>query len=404
MIAVIGCGRVGLPLCLFLAGRGLRVTGVDSDAGPVEAIRRGKMPFLEKGADELLEMATSGGLFTVTGSLADVAGEAEVFIITVGTPLGEDFIPDQGGLEDLLQEIVTARRGSPATVFLRSTVGPGTSERMRREMEGRGIRIGRDLFYAYCPERIAEGRALEELGSIPQIIGAFERKSAGRAKEFFSGLGIHCILGSPAEAELAKLFNNMYRYVNFALSNQLMYLAEKNQASTPVVFKMCSQGYPRGGPWPPGYASGPCLYKDGFFLTNQLLFMDLMLASWKINESLPEVLLGEVESIRPPERVALLGLAFKAGVDDTRNSPGLKLYRILKNRGVKVAAHDPLADHPEKCPSLDRALSGATEIFVMVPHDEYKKLTLKRLQKLAGPGCLVVDPWFLWGKRLIIKL
>lgn len=401
MIAVIGCGRIGLPLCLFLADRGLRVVGVDSDPERLEIIKSGKMPFLEKGGDKLLEKTTAEGLFSVTGQLSDVIGNAEIYIITIGTPLDNRFIPDQSGIAHLLQEIVSAGSGAAPSVLLRSTIAPGTSENIVREMNQRGICIGRDLYYAYCPERIAEGRAMEELGSIPQIIGTFDEKSAQKAQAFFSGLGIPCIVGSPTEAELAKLFNNMYRYVNFALANQCMYLAEKNDASIVNVLKMCNQGYLRGGPWLPGYAAGPCLYKDGFFLTNHLLFIDLFLASWKINESLPEVLLKEALSIRPLNNVALLGLAFKAGIDDTRNSLGIKLYHILISRGARVAVHDPYVNYPGKCITLEEALSGATEIFVMVPHDQYKDLSIMQIKDMAGPRPLIVDPWFLWNNRVI---
>ena len=404
MIVVIGCGRVGLPLSLFLAGKGLRVTGVDSDAGRVETIKKGRMPFFEEGAGRILREATARGLFSVTERLQEVVEEADTFIITVGTPLNEMFIPLQEGLMDLVLSIASARRSSPPAIFLRSTIAPGTSQNLRRELAQRGLRIGRDLYYAYCPERIAEGRALEELGTIPQIIGAFDRRSAGLAGDFFSGLGLRCIAGTPAEAELAKLFNNMYRYVNFALANQCLYLAEKNNASTPAVLEMCNLEYPRGGPWPPGFAAGPCLFKDGFFLSNQLLFVDLLLSSWKINESLPEVLLREVEASRPLGRVALLGLAFKGGVDDTRNSLGVKLHRILTSRGISVAAHDPLVHLPGCCASLEEALAGASEIFVMAPHRQYKILSRKKLKKLAAPGALVVDPWFLWFKRLMTVL
>jgi len=403
VIVVIGCGRVGLPLCLFLAGRGMRVTGVDTDLARIEAIRNGKMPFKENGADRSLEKALSSGLFTATDELAVTAGRAEVIIITVGTPLDNDFSPNQNALINVLRQVLAVCRKKTA-LFLRSTVAPGTSEIVRREIKAAGLNIGRDLYYAYCPERIIEGHALEELGSIPQIVGAFDKKSMSKAAEFFSLLGIDCVVGRPVEAELAKLFNNMYRYVNFALANQCMYMAEKNGAGMKAVLKMCNQGYTRGGPWQPGYAGGPCLFKDGFFLTNQLLYMDLMFASWKINESLSAVLLKEAESLRPLGRVAILGLAFKAGVDDTRNSPGVKLLNILLGRGIDAEAHDPLVCRPGCSDSLQQVLSGATEIFVMVPHEEYKRMSLENLKKLAGPRPIIVDPWYLWGDRMITEL
>ena len=403
MIAVIGCGRVGLPLALLLANKGFQVIGIDGDPQKIAMIRNGKIPFMEKGLENLLIETAEKGLFTVTDKLATAINKVNTFIITVGTDLSVNFIPKQSEIMNSIQDIVSSSSSGSVTIILRSTVSPGTCDSIRRNMKEINIKIGRDLFFAYCPERIAEGNAIEELGTLPQLMGAFDKRSVAKAQELFSALGIKCIIGSPLEVEFAKVFNNMYRYVNFALANECMFLAEKNEASIRNILKMCNEDYPRGGPWLPGYTAGPCLFKDGFFIINQLLFPELVLTSWKINESLPEIMLKEIEQIRPLNQVAILGLAYKAEVDDCRNSLAIKLCDILKSRGVRLKAHDPYVDLPWVSNSLEQVLSGSTEIFIMVPHNQYKKLTLKIIEELAGMNPIIIDPWFLWSNRVITK-
>ncbi|MDD2402023.1 MAG: nucleotide sugar dehydrogenase [Clostridia bacterium] len=401
MIAIIGCGRVGLPLALFLTKKGLNVIGIDTDQERVNTLRAGEMPFYEKDAEKLLCKAISSGLLTIENDFSKTSNQANIFIITVGTSLNNNMVPEQHAVLEIIKNILSTTHRGQITIILRSTVTPGTSQYILRLIKKENISVGKNVLYAYCPERIAEGKALEELGSQPQIVGTFDDNSQQKVTNFFNNLGIQCITGTPTEAELAKIFNNMYRYVNFALANQCMYLTEKYGGSTVKVLQMCNENYKRGGPWQPGYAAGPCLSKDGFFLTNQQLFIDLIFSSWKINESLPAVLLKEAEQIRPLKNVALLGLAFKAESDDSRNSLGLKLLQLLKGQGANVKIHDPYVKFNGACKTLQETLTYATEVFVMVPHKEYKELTLDTLMMYTQPHPLIVDPWFLWSKKVI---
>ena len=272
MIAVIGCGRVGLPLALLLANKGFQVIGIDRDPQKIAMIRNGKIPFMEKGLENLLIEAAEKGLFTVTDKLTTVINKVNTFIITVGTDLSVNFIPKQSEIMNLIKDIVNFSSSGSVTIILRSTVSPGTCDSIRRNMKEMNIKIGRDLFFAYCPERIAEGNVIEELGTLPQLMGAFDKRSVAKAQAFFSVLGIKCIIGSPLEAEFAKVFNNMYRYVNFALANECMFLAEKNEVSILNILKMCNEDYPRGGPWLPGYGQGHACSKMAFLLSINCCF------------------------------------------------------------------------------------------------------------------------------------
>lgn len=404
MIIVIGCGRVGLPLGLFIASHGYKVIGADTDLNKIEKLRQGKMPFLEKNSENLLKQIMNDGLMTFTADLSEVWNQGDIFFITVGTPLSADFVPDHSSINAILETIISQAGKKPPTIILRSTIAPGTSQRIKKTLQQQGLILGKDIFYAYCPERIVSGNSLADLTKHPQLVGTFEEASAHKVRALFSGLHIGCIEGQPIEAELAKLYNNMYRYVNFALANECMLIAEKNNASINNVLRMCNEGYERGGPWQPGYAAGPCLSKDGFFLTDQMPYPDLMLTSWKINECLPQILLSEVMSMRPLGLVTILGLAFKEDSDDFRNSLGLKLLNILNNQGIKTKCHDPYIPSLSTTLSLEDALQDATEIFVMAPHNDYRALTPEIIRKSAGPEPIVIDPWFLWNNRVITKL
>ncbi|PKM86792.1 MAG: hypothetical protein CVU87_11075 [Firmicutes bacterium HGW-Firmicutes-12] len=329
---------------------------------------------------------------------------SNIFIITIGTQLNEQFIPIYANLLEIISSIINLSN-KPVSIFLRSTIEPGTSKIISNHINKLGKEIGKDVFYAYCPERILEGKAFEELGKIPQIIGAFDDISIKIASNLFSEvLGVRCIIGKPIEAEYAKIFNNMYRYINFALANEFMCLAEKNYASMKKVLEMCNTEYPRSCLSNPGYASGPCLFKDGFFLTNELPFIELVHTSWKINESLPHYILTEVEKIRTMKNVTILGLSFKEGSDDIRNSLGIKMLNLLKNRGLNVTIHDPFVKYLDKTEELKTAIQDATELFVMVPHKEYKELSKNTLTTLSQEDLLVVDPWYIWNDNLFTLL
>jgi len=397
---VVGCGRVGLPLALCLAARGHRVLGVDTDARIRDAVRGGRLPFPDRFAAPLLD-ETLGRTFDITGDLGRAAVECQTFIIALGTPLDSSLLPEQSALREVVARILGGTLGqgpTPPFIAVRSTLVPGGTNGLIRMARRRWDAVpGKDFLIAYCPERSLEG-ASHELLELPQIVGAEDERSREAARRVFGPLGVELVFTGILEAELGKLFNNAHRYVNFALSNEFLMIAMNLGASGHEAIRVANEGYPRGGIPSCGYAAGPCLSKDGFFLTQSLPTPELLLTAWRLNESLPLYFVEQVEKVRPISSPVVLGLAFKADSDDPRNSLGLKLMGLLRMRGLDPVAHDPLVAVPGSTSDLPGALRGAREVFVAVPHKEYRALTWDELGRLAAPGAVIADPWLVWGQ------
>lgn len=401
-LSVIGIGRVGLPLALAFASKGAQVTGMDVNEPYLQKLREKRMPFFEAGAQELLEKHMGSG-FSVTSSIGE-AMESDAVILTLGTPVDEFMNPDYSQIDSVLGGMVPHLHPGQV-IILRSTVSPGTIEYVKDFIEARSkLAVGRDLFLAFCPERLAEGKAIEELFALPEIVGALDDESAKRAKAVFELIKPEIYVTSATNAELLKLFTNMYRYINFAIANEFMIIAEQFGADIYEIVELANRNYPRGGPKKPGFAAGPCLFKDGFFLTSKIPFPELIAASWKINETLPAYFVEHVKAIAPikGKKVAVLGLAFKANSDDTRASLSYKLIKQLKRERAIVSVHDSnvKSDVP-----LEQVLSGAEVLFIATAHDDYAKRGLEYYKGLLAPGCVIVDVWNVLGKdRIVFKV
>lgn len=401
-VLVVGLGRVGLPLALVLAERGDHVVGIDSDAGRLKAIRDRRMPFRDEGCDDLLRRHLNRG-FRALGSAAEVAEPPGVIVLTLGTPVDEHLNPIFAQVEKAFAEMAPlVRRG--ALVLLRSTVAPGSMEYFADHLAGlTGLKVGESIFLAYCPERIASGRSLQEIREIPQIVGADDESSRSRAADFFAGLAPGVLTSDARSAELAKLFCNMYRYVNFALGNEFMMIASQFGCRIAEVRRLVNTDYKRGGLASPGLTGGPCLFKDGFFLLSRTPFNELVATAWKINEAVPAYLIEAVKTLVPLRRakVALLGLAFKKEIDDTRNSLAFKVRKLLRAERAEVVSHDPYLPGA----GIEEALRGADVVFVATNHGAFREAGLELLRGLAKPGAVVCDPWDLYETgRVVFRL
>lgn len=399
VVSVVGIGRVGLPLALFLANKGHTVYGLDVDEAKVSVISKKQLPFMEEGAQELLDKYINKTFFATTdfGNLS----KSKVIILTLGTPVDENMNPS---LVQIDRALATARpylkRGQ--LLILRSTVSPGTTEYVRSYLNDEGFKVGSDFFLAFCPERIAEGKSIQELAEIPQIIGGVDRTSTQKAAEFFKGLKIDVNRSDSVSAELAKLFTNMYRYINFAIANEFMILAGNNHRDIYRIVDLVNKNYKRGGLSLPGLTGGPCLFKDGFFLVGDVPFADLITTSWKINESIPLFLIKNVrDRIRlEGKKAVILGLAFKAGIDDTRESLAFKVKKALERERAKVFLHDPYV--PGYQSNLDEILKDADLIFLATNHNYYKKLDIAKVKKLVSKNCVICDVWNVFKTNKII--
>jgi UDP-N-acetyl-D-mannosaminuronic acid dehydrogenase len=386
-VVVVGIGRVGLPLALYLADHGHEVTGLDVAADRVEAVRAGRMPFLEDGAQEVMDRVKDR--LNATTDTAVVA-DAEVVILTLGTPVDEHLNPVFDSLESVLDSL-SKQLHAGQLLILRSTVSPGTTEIVRRRLEKTTqLEVGKDLFLAFCPERIAQGKSFKELPRIPQLVGALDDASRAKAAAFFEPLVNQVITSDARSTEIAKLFCNVYRYIDFAIGNEFMMLADQQERDIYEILRLVNTGYPRGGLKSPGFTGGPCLYKDGFFLVDRTPFPDLLTTAWKINESVPAYLvaglrerLGTLED----KKVLVAGLAFKRDIDDNRNSLAYKTIKILRRYAADVLCHDPYLA-PGDFAALARE---AHAIVVATNHSEYLALD-PALLSTAGPTH-VADIW-----------
>ena len=393
-VAVIGLGRVGLPLALSFADRGLRVLGVDHDQSVLASIRAGRMPFSEPGTQEQLDRALAGGRFELAERAVDAA-RADDIVITIGTPSFSHIESDLRQVRAAVDDLLPMLRPGHALI-LRSTIAPGTTEFVAGYLEKRrGLRVGEDLFVAHAPERIAAGRFVEEISTLPCIIGGVGEASTERAASTFSVFGAPIVRTTPVQAELAKIWTNILRYTTFALPNLLMMDCERYGANVFDVIDLINRDYPRGGIAQPGMTAGTCLRKDFAFSEERSAAPGMLLAVSRVNESVPLFL---VEGIKrrigslSSRKVAVLGLTFKRDTDDERDSLSPKLIRLLERELADVAVCDPHAHSPTQ--PLDQAVKDADIVIVATNHSEFEgREALNQIVAGATADCLLVDPW-----------
>jgi UDP-N-acetyl-D-mannosaminuronic acid dehydrogenase len=397
-VAIVGMGRVGLPLGVAFAKAGARVMGVDVDEARRRSIELGKLPFHEVGCEEPLAAVVREGRLTVHAEPAQAAPAADAVILCVGTPLAADLRPDYDELRSALSNL--ARHLHPGQLLvLRSTVSPGTLQKVVRPFLREQIPdVAPDLLLAVCPERIAEGKAMEELGTLPEIVGGIDQPSTEAAAELFRMLGPNKLVHrtDATSAELAKLFTNVYRYVNFALANEFAILGEHYRVDAHRIIEMVNEDYPRASVPRPGPAGGPCLSKDGYFLVEELTLPDFVLLAWKLNDSTPahvvrrlirRLAAREVAVAGAP--IAVLGQAFKRDSDDPRQSPAVRIAEILTREGAEVRVHDPFLPGP----TLEQALSGARAFVLATNHSYYDDLDPADVAGLMDDPRVGLDCW-----------
>lgn len=366
-----GCGHVGLPFGIALAAAGSEVTLIDLDASKVAQVLAGNMPFFELGADEELPRVLKTGRLHATTSL-DVVPALDTVIVTVGTPVDEFLNPSVRSFDGAIQKIL-AKMHAGQLLILRSTVFPGVTERLARLIASQGVEID----VAYCPERIAQGFALQELHSLPQLIGGTSPRATHRAISLFQTLGLTTIELAPTEAELAKLFANAFRYISFAISNQFFMIAQQFGVDFQRIHAAATYDYPRlKGFAGAGFAGGPCLLKD----TMQLSAFNhshcpLGQAAMVINEGLPSTLVEQAKSQHNLRGMTagILGMAFKGNSDDIRDSLAFKLRKLLELECPRVLCSDPFVELPDLLP-LETVLREADILFIGACHQDYKQL------------------------------
>jgi UDP-N-acetyl-D-mannosaminuronic acid dehydrogenase len=396
-VCIVGTGRVGLPLALSMIEVGLKVVGMDVDPALRESVNSGKMPFAEPGYDELI----SRQALMVHGDPSIVA-QCKAIIITVGTPLHTHIETDLDQIRGVLDGI-SPHLQAHQLLCLRSTVGPGTTAYVRKWLERHtAFRIGVDLSLAFCPERIAEGKAYEELRTLPQIVGTEDPDSAEKAAYIFERLAPEVMHTDYVSAELVKLFNNIARYVHFAVANQFALVADTFGANIYEIRRMANHEYPRSSIAMPGFTAGTCLRKDFGMINEWSPYPDLLLAAWKMNEFIPTFLVSHLKqrTALHDRQVAVLGYTFKRDTDDVRDSLVPKLIRYIER---EMPSEIRVSDHhlSERIPTsiaqsvknwaANDACSGADCVFVATNHTGYDDVLAQVAQ--SAPETWIIDIW-----------
>jgi UDP-N-acetyl-D-mannosaminuronic acid dehydrogenase len=393
VVVVGGGGHVGLPLAIALASRGRKTVVYDLSEAAVAHILNAQMPFIEPGADSILAEVVASGMLTASTDPAVVAS-AENVVVVIGTPVDEHLNPDPNAIPRALATCAPFFRDGQL-LALRSTIYPGVTALVRDMVAGMGL----EMDVAFCPERIAEHRAMTELFELPQIVSGYTPQAIARAGALFGSLTQSIVELTPEEAELAKLFTNTWRYIKFAAVNQFYMMANSKGLDFERIRAGLTQDYPRAQDMPgAGFAAGPCLFKD----TMQLAaFSDntfqLGHSAMLVNEGLPLYVTSQLERSHDLSQmtVGILGMAFKAGSDDIRSSLSYKLQRVLRFKAKAVLATDPYVPEsvdPSLLP-LEEVVSRSDLLIIATPHSDYRDL------KTDTP---VADVWNLLGNGVLI--
>jgi UDP-N-acetyl-D-mannosaminuronic acid dehydrogenase len=372
VVVIGGCGHVGLPLAIAFADRGARVGIYDVSESAVEAVNAGRMPFAEPGAAEVLQRVLAAGRLEASTDPA-IVSTAEHVVVVIGTPVDEHLNPDQAAIPNALGGCIAYLRDGQLLI-LRSTVYPGVTALVEKMVAGLGVQIE----VAFCPERIAEGKAMTELFELPQIVSARSAAALERASALFEMLTSKLVPMTPEEAELAKLFTNVWRYIKFATANQLYMMANDRGLDFERIRQGLATDYPRAADMPAaGFAAGPCLFKDTMQLAafNHNNFA-LGHTAMTINEGLPLYVVHRLEQQYdlPSMTVGILGMAFKGGSDDIRSSLSYKLKRILAFKADAVLCTDPHVTVDPGLRPLDEVISRSDLLVIGAPHPEYRAL------------------------------
>jgi UDP-N-acetyl-D-mannosaminuronic acid dehydrogenase len=378
-----GAGHVGIPLVLAFAEAGMTVNVNDLNEASLASLRSGKLPFIEHGAAPLLTKALADNRLIFTSSPAAIGRRGPV-IVTIGTPVDEFLNPVQAAVQQCIDSLLP-HVSDDQLLVLRSTVYPGTTDWLDDYLK----RIGRKNRVAFCPERVVQGYGVKELREMPQIISATSPEAEKEATELFSRISPELVTVAPLEAEFAKLFNNAYRYIEFAATNQFYMIAKSAGADYRAIMKAMKHNYPRAKSFPgPGFSAGPCLFKDTMQLAayarNQF---GLGHAAMQVNEGLVLQLVDDLRRAYDVSKmtVGLLGMAFKAEIDDTRASLSYKLKRTLQMCARDVLTADPFVTTDPAILPLEQVVARSDILILCTPHSAYADADLK--------GKPVVDVW-----------
>jgi len=393
-VAVIGAGgHVGLPFSLVVDAAGHDVIGIDANSEIITQLGKKHYPYVEVGGQELLTTSKVDFMDYRAVDKYKLLMKQKVIAIMLGTPIDAENNPRLDAIMDFVEKKLIPNLDGQL-IILRSTVSPGTTELIRNTIQrSTGKREGVDFYLVFCPERVAQGVAIAESRKFPQLVGAFSQESFNKAKEFFDTfIENDCIFLTPEEAELGKLMTNMYRYVTIALANEFYMIGQEyRNVDVHKITKAINLDYPRMNlPLPGPNVGGPCLFKDGKFLTQNIHYADLIQTSFLINEGMPQFIMNILkERYIEPHTLMILGMTFKGDNDDTRNSLSFKLRKLCHAKGIKTVEVDPYLHAVTMVEDWLRI----DAVVVMTPHTGFQEFYNDTIKKRCGSHVLVIDIW-----------
>ncbi|MHA1872568.1 MAG: nucleotide sugar dehydrogenase [Candidatus Heimdallarchaeaceae archaeon] len=408
-VTVLGSGYVGLPAATLFADVGFHVIAIDVKPEVVKAVNNGISPINESGLHELIRRNVQAGRLKATLNSTEVLTKADAVIISVQTPINKNKKPNLSFLTKALEEVGKTIK-KRTLVVISSTVPPGTTlKKAKPKLEFlSGLKADTEFYLAYVPERIAPGKALKEFVENPRLIGGIGPNSTKIAAELFRTVCKKVIETDAATAEVAKLAENTFRDINIAFANQLALICEQHGVDAKKVIELANT-HPRvnihtSGPG----VGGPCLTKDPYLLIykTKLTKLNLIETARQVNDYMPKHIvkmtlqgLRDIGKNIKNSKIAILGTAYKANVDDSRLSPSKPIIQKLLDLNAKVVAYDPYCSesfNAKKAESLIEAVKDSDCIIIVTDHDEFKEIELSRVKKIMRSNPLIVD-----GRRVI---
>ena len=418
-ICVIGLGFVGLTLTIALAKRGFNVYGCENNTDILELLRKGEPHFFEPGLKGLLNKYLNKNIF-ISQEIEDFKGiTIDFLIISVGTPYNRE--NDNISYESLIESLngIGKIYNGNQHVILRSTVSVGTTRNrvlpfLRKLLETKKIN-DRRVQLSFCPERTIEGKALTELSSLPQIIGALDEESYISANELWLKIAPFTInAGSLEGAELVKLFNNTYRDIQFSIGNFFSEISQSYGLDGLKMIDLCNYGYERSNIPKPGFVGGPCLEKDPYILASNLSNNEgkhFVLNSRRFNENLEQRIFNWIQNnVDRSDVIAISGLAYKGTpvTSDLRGSNAVNLCMLLKDDGYSLKIHDFSANKEEMqdlnvgeyFSDFNNIINDSEIIIIANNHPGYQSLFFDKSFKPR----ILIDVWGVLDKDLFSSL
>lgn len=422
-VAIIGFGYIGSVIGSVLADKGVRVKGIEQNQRIIDAVAHAETPFSEPGLDALIKSTTASGNLTVSRDMETIK-DCNVFVVTVGTPLSENFDPDISQISQAVQSI-TPYITDDSIVIIKSTVPPFTT----RDVVYPILKKTANVKLAFSPERLAEGRAIEEFRTIPIVVGGVDEASTKAVATFWREvMGNEVIeVDSAVSAEMVKLADNLWIDVNIALAGELAKLSDKLGADVLQVIR-AANSLPKGTSHvnillPSVGVGGYCLTKDPWFVQSMGekygVPLQLPKAGREVNDSMPEYAVSEIDAVltadgkpRESQKIAIMGIAFKNNTGDCRFTPTRPVIEKFIDLGYQVEICDPWTqDHDNQMVTkrivskdIEGTMKGANCVAFLAGHDEFQMMPIEKIAELAAPNALIFDGRMFFSREKIQEM